>query len=97
MKPTITTRTADNAIRGEEQMTATSDRSNCWMMQGINDGGDNSSRDVVALAVTRVGRWRGRIRWWWQTSTDNNQLKAETIMADAMVAATHHVCPLQLH
>jgi hypothetical protein len=50
--------------KGEGRTTMASNESDCWTMQGDNDGGNDGGGDVVALAVTvtRVGGGRGRTR-----------------------------------
>jgi hypothetical protein len=61
-KSTTMTRTADDATRGEGRTTTTSSKSDCWTMQGEDDGSNNGSGDVIALAVTRAGRGGQRTR-----------------------------------
>jgi hypothetical protein len=48
-------KTADDATRGKGRTTMTSDESGWWTMQGNDNGGNNGTGDIVALAVTSAG------------------------------------------
>ncbi len=52
---TSATRKMDNATRGEEQIKTTSNKSSRWTTQGNDNGSNDGSRNVLALAVARSG------------------------------------------
>ncbi len=48
--PTTPTRTTNDATRGKGQRTTTSNKSGCSTIQGEDDGGNDSGRDVTLRA-----------------------------------------------